>query len=115
MIESHVSRDFNRSAADDKKIEIHTEQLIPSRNGCPEMYILSKDNKLCYFIAKTHVKGATIGFRRLPYVIDALLVNKSDAVQFCKFPPCCQHNFYAVRHCFFTKMSIGLQGMGSQY
>ena len=85
MIESHVSRDFNGSAADDKKIEIHTEQLIPSSNGCPEMYTLSKDNKLCYFIAKTHVKGATIGFRRLPYVIDALLVNKSDAVQFCKF------------------------------
>ena len=85
MIESHVSRDFNRSAADDKKIEIHTEQLIPSRNGCPEMYTLSKDNKLCYFIAKTYVKGATIGSRRLPDSIDAVLVNKSDAVQICKF------------------------------
>ena len=63
MIESHVSRDFNGSAADDKKIEIHTEQLIPSSNGCPEMYTLSKDNKLCYFIAKTYVKGVTIGLR----------------------------------------------------
>lgn len=83
--ESHISRDFNRSAADDKKIEIHSEQLIPSRNGCPEMYILSKDNKLCYFIAKTYVKGVTIGSRRLPYSINAALVNKTDAVQICKF------------------------------
>jgi len=86
MNESHFSQDMKRSAADVKKIEIHTEQLISRSNVCPKMYTLSKDNTLCYFIAKTRVKGTySMGFRRVPYSIDALLVNKSEAVQFCKF------------------------------
>ena len=86
MSESHFSLDLKRNAADVKKIEIHAEQLIPSNKVCPKMYILSKNNKLCYFIAKTRVKGTySMGFRRVPYSIDALLVNKSEAVQFCQF------------------------------
>ena len=94
MIESHsmtqsttdFSRDMKRSAADVKKIETHAEQLTPSSNACPEMYILSKDNKLCYSLAKIRVRGTySVGFRRVHSVIDALLVNKSEAVQFCKF------------------------------
>lgn len=42
------------------------------------MYILSKDNTLCYFLAKTRVIG-------IYNSINALLVNKSEAVQICKF------------------------------
>ena len=77
---------MKRSAADVKNIQTHAEQLTPSSNACPEMYILSKDNKLCYSLAKIRVRGTySVGFRRVHSVIDALLVNKSEAVQFCKF------------------------------
>ena len=73
-----VSLQIKRSAADVKKIDIQARQSIPSSIACSEMYILSKDNKLCYFLAKTRVIG-------IYNSIDALLVNKSEAVQFCKF------------------------------
>jgi len=40
---------------------------------CPIMYSLSKNNKLCYFLAKTRL--------RFDYI--ALLMNKTTAVTFC--------------------------------
>ena len=65
IIESHFTRDNERSAAHVNKIE------------CPATYLLSKNNKLCYFLARTRLKGS--------YLIDALLVNKTEAVEICKF------------------------------
>ena len=59
----YVNRNANNTAA------------LADRNKmkCPEMYSLSKNNKLCYFLAKYRDR-----FEYFP-----LLANKSEAVTFC--------------------------------
>ena len=59
----YVNRHANKTAALVDRNEIK----------CPKMYSLSKNNKLCYFLAKYR--------ERFDYL--ALLVNKSEAVTFC--------------------------------
>jgi len=61
----YVNQDANKTAA------LVDENVIK----CPRMYSLSKNNKLCYFLAKTR---DLVHFDYLP-----LLVNKSQAVTFC--------------------------------
>ena len=53
----------------------NTTTALADANGmkCPIMYSLSKDNKLCYFLAKTRIR-----FDYIP-----LLVNKTTAVAYC--------------------------------
>ena len=55
-----------------------TEAVVDGNEiTCPKMYTLSKDNKLCYFLAKTRQVGSEY--------IEPLLVNKTMAVSFCNF------------------------------
>ena len=61
----YVNQDANKTAA------LVDENVIK----CPRMYSLSKNNKLCYFLAKTR---DLVHFDYVP-----LLVNKSQAVTFC--------------------------------
>jgi len=62
-LDDYINRHANKTAALVDRNEIK----------CPKMYSLSKNNKLCYFLAKYR--------ERFDYL--ALLVNKSEAVTFC--------------------------------
>ena len=62
-VHNYANRHANKTAALVDRNEIK----------CPKMYSLSKNNKLCYFLAKTRYRSDYL----------PLLVNKSEAVAFC--------------------------------
>ena len=58
-----------------------TEALVDeNKTTCPEMYSLSQNNKLCYFLAKIRI----VGYDAYD-AYETLLVNKTMAVEFCNF------------------------------